>query len=383
MNASADELTHQRTVAQPEPRLVKYFSAMTKAGASDLYMKSGSPASFRVGTLLHAVHSDPLTVAEVASMAKELLSGKERQEEELADHGGTDLAYQMEGGDRFRINIYRERGRISMAVRRVTRNIPDLETLHLPPVLARITEHTQGLILVSGPTGSGKSTTIASMLELINRTRACHIVTIEDPIEYLYEDKKAIVSQREVGIDVPNFDIALRHLMRQAPDVVLVGEMRDHETFRMAVHAAETGHLVFGTIHASHVPQTISRVLALFPVEGRNLIRQALVHNLCAVVCQRLLPSIMEDVDCVPAVEILTSNPAVRKYIQDGKEGDLADVIRAEEREGMQTFSMSLLKLIENDHVSPNAAYEAAPNPEELRMLVRGISSGHIGRPGR
>ena len=176
---------------------------------------------------------------------------------------------------------------------------------------------------------------------------------------------------------------ALRHLMRQAPDVVLVGEMRDHETFRTAVHAAETGHLVFGTIHASHVPQTISRVLALFPVEGRGLIRQSLVHNLCAVICQRLLTSILEGVDCVPAVEVLVANPAVRKYIQDEKEGELADVIRAEEQEGMQTFSVSLLKLIESDRVSPSDAYDAAPNPEELRMLVRGISSGQIGRRGR
>lgn len=383
MNASADELRNQPTVAQPEPKLARYFSAMTKAEASDLYLKSGLPAHFRVGTVVHAVRGDPLAEADVASIAEELLRGKDKQRQELADYGGVDLAYQIEGGDRFRINIYRERGRISMAVRRVTRNIPDLETLHLPAVLARIAGHTQGLILVSGPTGSGKSTTIASMLELINRTRACHIVTIEDPIEYLYEDKKAIVSQREVGIDVPSFDVALRHLMRQAPDVVLVGEMRDHETFRTAVHAAETGHLVFGTIHASQAPQTISRVLALFPVEGRGLVRQSLVHNLCAVICQRLLPSVLEDVDCVPAVEILTANPAARKYIQDGKEGELADVIRSEEREGMQTFSMSLLELIEKDYVAPDAAYEAAPNPEELKMLVRGITSGHIGRPGR
>ena len=383
MNASADDLKNQPTIAQPEPRLAKYFTAMTKTEASDLYVKSGSPAHFRVGTVVRAVRSEPLSEGEVASMAEELLKGRDRQKQELVEYGGADLAYQVEGGDRFRINIYRERGRISMAVRRVTRDIPALETLHLPPVLARITEHTQGLILVSGPTGSGKSTTIASMLELINRTRACHIVTVEDPIEYLYEDKKAIVSQREVGIDVPDFGTALRHLMRQAPDVVLVGEMRDHETFKTAVHAAETGHLVFGTIHASHVPQTISRVLALFPVEGRPLVRQSLVHNLCAVICQRLLPSILEGVDCVPAVEILTANPAVRKYIQDGKEGELADVIRAEEREGMQTFSMSLLKLIENDCVAPDAAYEAAPNPEELRMLVRGITSGHVGGAGR
>ncbi|MBL7133388.1 MAG: PilT/PilU family type 4a pilus ATPase [Phycisphaerae bacterium] len=383
MNASADEFRNQPTVAQPEPKLARYFIAMTKAEASDLYLKSGSPAHFRVGTVMHAVRGDALGEADVVSIAEELLRGKDKQRQEMADYGGVDLAYQIKGGDRFRINIYRERGRISVAVRRVTRDIPDFETLHLPAVLARITEHTQGLILVSGPTGGGKSTTIASMLELINKTRACHIVTIEDPIEYLYEDKKAIVSQREVGIDVPDFEIALRHLMRQAPDVVLVGEMRDHETFRTAVQAAETGHLVFGTIHASQAPQTISRVLALFPVEGRGLIRQSLVHNLCAIICQRLLPSVLEDVDCVPAVEILTANPAVRKYIQDGKEGELADVIRSEAREGMQTFSMSLLELIEKDYVAPAAAYEAAPNPEELKMLVRGITSGHIGRPGR
>ena len=378
MSAAANE-----SGSQPEPKLAGYFTAMTKAGASDLYLKSGSPAHFRIGVVMRAARSEPLSEADVAAMAEELLIDKHRQRQELTDYGGVDMAYQIEGGDRFRINIFRERGRIAMAIRRATRQIPDFESLNLPPVMERIAEYPQGLILVSGPTGSGKTTTIAAMLEHINKTRRCHIVTIEDPIEYLYEDKKAIVSQREVGIDVPNFEVALRHLMRQAPDVVLVGEMRDHETFRTAVQAAETGHLVFGTIHASHAPQTVSRVLELFPVESRGLVRQSLVHNLRAVICQRLLPSILQDVGCVPAVEMLTVNPAVRKYIQDEKEGDLADVIRSEAREGMQTFSTSLLWLIENDYVTPDAAYEAAPNPEELKMLVRGITAGHIARAGR
>ena len=221
------------------------------------------------------------------------------------------------------------------------------------------------------------------MLEYINRTRPCHIVTIEDPIEYIYEDKKALVSQREIGLDVETFAAALKYLMREDPDVVLIGEMRDPDTFRAALQASETGHLVFGTVHASSAPQTIERVLALFPSQERELVRQSLSFSLRAIVCQRLLPSIHEELDHVPAVEILLTNPGVRQLIEEGREMELADVIRAHEREGMQSFTMSLLALIEKDFVDPRIAYEVAPNVDELKMLMKGISASHGGLIGR
>ena len=217
------------------------------------------------------------------------------------------------------------------------------------------------------------------MLEHINQTRPCHIVTIEDPIEYLYESKTALVSQREIGIDVDAFDTALRALMREDPDVVLIGEMRDRETFETAIQAAETGHLVFGTIHASGAAQTVGRLLELFPPEGRDLARQSLAFNLRAIICQKLLASIAEGVDRVPAVEILLANPIVRQLIAEDRDGEISDAIASHERDGMRGFTTSLLHLIENAFVDPKVAYAAAPNVDELKMRLKGISASRAG----
>jgi twitching motility protein PilT len=293
------------------------------------------------------------------------------------------VAEELEGADRFRINVYRQRGQISIAVRRVSREIPSFEALHLPAVVGKIAEQHAGLILVAGITGAGKSTTIAAMLDHINHTRACHIVTIEDPIEYLYTDSKALVDQREVGIDVPDFQSALKYLMREDPDVVLIGEMRDRETFQAALQAAETGHLVFGTIHASGASSTVTRILDLIPAESRDLARQGLAFNLRAIICQRLLPCLAEGIDRVPAVEVLQANPSVRQLIEEARESELIDVIRSSGQEGMQDFNQSLLELIEKDYVDPKVAYEAATNPDELKMLMKGISSSRAGLLGR
>ncbi|MDY6912852.1 MAG: PilT/PilU family type 4a pilus ATPase [Planctomycetota bacterium] len=356
------------------PKLARYFQAMIKAGASDLHLRAGSPPHIRTKTKIRPSKSKPLTADEVSEMALELLTPK--QKAFFDEHGSIDVAHELEGADRFRMNIYRQRGSVAISVRRVTRQIPDFESLHLPPVLGKIAEARHGLILLSGATGSGKSTTIASMLEHINKTRPCHIVTLEDPIEYLFEDKKSLVSQREIGIDVDSFASALKYLMREDPDVVLIGEMRDHETFQAALQASETGHLVFGTVHASSAPQTIGRILDLFPPDSRGLIRQSLAFNLRAIVCQKLLPGIAEGVDRVPAVEILLRNPSVCQLIAEGRETELHDVIRANEQEGMKSFTQSLLELIEKDYVDPKVAYAEAPNADELKMLMKGIVAG-------
>ncbi|HAU37288.1 MAG TPA: hypothetical protein DCX07_06175 [Phycisphaerales bacterium] len=240
-----------------------------------------------------------------------------------------------------------------------------------------------GMVLVTGPTGSGKSTTLASMIDLINSERQEHIMTIEDPIEYLYDDKKALINQREIGIDVESFESALKYLMREDPDVVLIGEMRDRETFQAALQASETGHLVFGTVHASTAAQTIGRVLDLFDPGSRDLVRQSLAFNLRAIICQKLLPAIREGVDRVPAVEILRSTPSVRQLLEERRDPELSDLIRASERDGMQSFTTSLLQLIESDFVDPKVAYEAAPNVDELKMLLKGISASRPGLMGR
>jgi len=363
------------------PKLNAYFQTMIKADASDLHLKSGQAPRLRTRAMLAPTDSEPLSSEQLEQMAMELMDPA--QQELFRRHGSVDLAWELPGSDRFRLNVFRQRGAISISVRRVTRRIPDFESLHLPPVIEKIANHHQGLVLLSGPTGSGKSTTIASMLEYINKTRPCHIVTIEDPIEYLYDDKKALVSQREVGIDVEDFAMGLKYLMRQDPDVVLIGEMRDTETFRAGLQASETGHLVFGTLHASGAPQSIGRILDLFGPEARDRVRQSMAFNLRAIICQKLLPGIAEGVGRIPAVEVMLVNPTVRMLIEEGRDSELADAIRSHELEGMQSFTKSLLELIDKEYLEPKVAYEAAPNVDELKMLMKGISASRVGLRSR
>jgi len=268
---------------------------------------------------------------------------------------------------------------VSLVARRVDSSVPSFESLYLPPVIEKIAEAKEGLVLVVGPTGCGKTTTIASMLDHIARTRPCHIVTIEDPIEYLYKDSKAIVSQREIGLDVPSFDVALTYLMRQDPDVVLVGEMRDAKTVTAGMRAAETGHMVFGTLHSSNASQAIHRLLDLFPQEERELTRQALAVALRGVISQVLVPSIKKEVDRVPAVEILLANPTVKKFISEGREGDLPGVIRASQRDGMQYLTDHLCQLIMDGIIDPKEAFKYATNTEELKMAMKGIKTSTEG----
>lgn len=364
-----------------EPRLHEYFRAMTRQSASDLHLKADTTARLRLGTKIVPVKGKTLSGEEIASMADEILD--DRQRAFFAEIGSIDVAEELEGSDRFRINIYRQRGKVSIAVRRVSRQIPSFKQLNLPSQIRKIAEHTSGIVLAAGITGSGKSTTIAAMLEHINQTRPCHIVTLEDPIEYLYTDAKALINQREIGIDIPDFSSALKYLMREDPDVVLIGEMRDRETFSAALQAAETGHLVFGSIHSSGAAQTIGRILDLFDPESRDLVRQSLGFNLRAIICQHLLPCLAKGIDRVPAVEILLNNPSARQMIEERRDAELLEVIRSSEHEGMQDFTASLLELIEKDYVDPRVAYEAAPNPDELKMLMKGISASRTGLLGR
>ncbi len=364
-----------------EPRLHKYLRAMAKEGASDLHLKAGTVPHLRLNTRIVSVRGDTLSGDDVLALAEDILT--DRQRAYFTSHGSIDLAEELEGADRFRISVYRQRGEVSIAVRRVLREIPTFDQLNLPDQLAGIAEHQAGLVLVAGMTGAGKSTTIAAMLEHINLTRACHIVTIEDPIEYIYSDKKSLVDQREIGIDVPDFEVALRSLFREDPDVVLIGEMRDRETFQAALQAAETGHLVFGTIHASSAGSTIARILDLYEKESRDLARQSLGFNLRAIVCQRLLPCLVEGIDQVPAIEILLNNAVCRQLIEEGRDNELGELIRDSQYEGMQDFNRCLLRLIETDYVDPKVAFEAAINPDELKMMLKGISASRTGRMGR
>jgi len=231
----------------------------------------------------------------------------------------------------------------------------------------------QGLVLVVGPTGCGKTTTIASMINYINRTRSCHIITVEDPIEYLFKDQKAIVSQREIGLDTSDFEEALTYLMRQDPDVVFVGEMRDAKTVTAGMRASETGHLVFGTLHSANASQAVHRLLDLFPQNERDLVRQTLALAIRAVISQVLLPCIKEGTDRIPAVEILITNAAARRLIAEGREADLPNVIRSSQNEGMQDLTYNLVELVEKGLIDPKDAMKYAPNTDELKMALKGI----------
>ncbi len=359
------------------PEVEKWFRAAIKAQASDLHLKVGMPPKMRIHSKLKNTTGEVLTEQRAEELIFELMSPA--QKEYFLDNGALDFAYQVGKMDRFRINAFRQRSCVSLAARHISGNIPAFESLHVPAVIEKIAESHDGMILVTGPTGCGKSTTIASMIDHVNRTRACHIVTIEDPIEFLHVDKKAIVSQREIGIDVPDYDDALRSLMRQDPDVVLVGEMRDNETLTAAMRAAETGHLVFGTLHANSASQTIQRILDLFPQEERELARQTFALTIRAVISQQLMPGIKPEAKRVPAVEILIRTPIVKKLISEGREADIPMAIRAGLSEGMQDFTDSLQRLVMEEWIDLKVGLEYAPNVEELKMALKGIRTSASG----
>jgi len=351
-------------------RLDVLFNQMPELEASDLHLKVGNPPIFRVDGELHRAKSDPLTDRQIVALVEELL-GSERMAE-LYQVGSLDLGHDFEKG-RVRINVFMQKGYISLAARLVNDDIPTLEQLHLPPALERVCDLRQGLMLVCGITGSGKSTTLASLLDMVNRRRRCHILTIEDPIEYLHRDAKSIVNQREVGLDARSWADALRAAVREDPDVILVGEMRDEETFQAGLIAAETGHLVFGTLHTSSAAGTISRILDLFPPDKHKLIRQSLGFNLKVVLCQKLIPSFLEDVHVVPVVELMFVNPSIRKAIEEGQDGRIADLIAMGREEGMMTWTQSFVQMIRDGYIEKKVAAEFAPNKDALEMALKGI----------
>ena len=351
---------------------MKYLEATIRYEASDLIVKVDLPPRIRLRGALKNLDTDRCPEQVMFQIAKDILD--EKQYAHFQHHGSVDFALDYDEDHRFRINLFMARGRPSLAARLITSNIKNFADLHLKPVLEEVAMSAQGLILFSGVTGSGKSTSIASMLQYINERRRAHILTIEDPIEYIFKDAKSTVNQREVGIDCVDFNEALRALVRENPDVVLVGEMRDYETFEAAIRAAETGHLVFGTIHASSSWQSFGRIYDMFPADERDQVRKLLAYNLRAIVYQKLLPTLHESIPRVPALEILLNTPPVQKYILEGREGELLDIIKQSKEEGMLDFTSSLVELVESEMIHHRVALEATPKPEELRMRLKGIS---------
>jgi twitching motility protein PilT len=350
--------------------LHQLLKAMVESGATDLHVTTGCAPQLRIDGDLVPLKTNKLTQVETRNLCYSVLSDKQKQrfEEELE----LDFSFGVKGLARFRGNLFVQRGATCAAFRLIPYEIPPLEQLGLPPVVQRLTQKPRGLVLVTGPTGSGKSTTLASMISLINQTLRGHIMTIEDPIEYLHQHGTCIVNQREVGQDTKSFKHALKYVLRQDPDVVLLGEMRDHETMEAALTLAETGHLTLGTLHTNSAVQTINRVIDMFPQAQQNQVRTQLSFVLEAVLCQSLLPKIGGG-RCL-AVEVMVPNDAIRALVRDGKLHQVYSQMQlGQGLHEMQTFNQSLADLVQRNLVSADTALKRSSDPEELRnMLERG-----------
>jgi twitching motility protein PilT len=342
-------------------------------GASDVHIKEGIPPIFRLNGILKQItkfksfdHND------LSKMAFGLMN--DWQKERFIKNREVDMGYEVYGLGRFRINIFQQRGKLRIAIRIVPFQIKSLEELHLPPTIANIALEQRGLVLVTGTTGSGKSTTLATMIDIVNNQRNCHILTVEDPIEFVHEDKKSIVDQREIGSDTSTFSSALRVALRQDPDVILVGEMRDFETIETALTAAETGHLVMSTLHTLNATETITRIISVFPPYHQKQVRLQLSGVLKGVISQRLVPR-ADEKGRVPAVEILVSTARVRECIvEKDKTNEINDAItKGVTSYGMQSFDQSLMFLMQERLITYEEALKHCTNPDDFALRVRGI----------
>jgi twitching motility protein PilT len=340
--------------------------------ASDLHLTPGSPPMVRVRGRLTAMDGQPiLTPTDTREILYSILSNDQRQR--LEENWSLDFAYQIPGRGRFRVNAYFQRAALSAAFRLIPFEITPLETLGLPPAVAEFAKKPRGLVLVTGPTGSGKSTTLASIIDVINSSREEHILTIEDPIEFLHQHKKCIVNQREIGSDAHTFADGLKAALRQDPDVILVGEMRDKETIGTAITAAETGHLVFATLHTQDTPQTVDRIIDVFEGEQQNQIRTQLSVGLQGIMTQTLVPTADGSGRCV-ATEVLMPTPAVRNLIREGKTHQIYSVLQTGGAHGMQTMDASLAQLVRAGKITRQMAESRSSTPEELRRLLGSAS---------
>jgi twitching motility protein PilT len=344
--------------------LEKLLQVAGERKASDIHLTVESPPVLRIDGSLVQIKTEKLSQTDLETYAHSLMN--EQQAKRFAEYGEQDLSYSLPGVGRYRVNAFRQRGSIGVVIRLIPFVIPSPESLGLPPVSIELAKSHKGLVLVTGPTGSGKSTTLAALVDYINRTRACHIVTIEDPIEYLHRHKLSLVNQREVGNDTISFANALRAVLRQDPDVILVGEMRDLETIATAVTAAETGHLVFSTLHTNDATQSVDRMIDVFPTHQQQQIRVQLAAVLQGIMSQQLFAR-ADHKGRVAAIEVMLATPAVRSLIREGKTHQLPTIIQTNAKLGMLTMDKAIMELVQKGLISYEVAQEKLQSPDSFK----------------
>jgi twitching motility protein PilT len=355
------------------PSIDAYLVKMLELGASDLFLRPGTPPTYRVnGKITRTDFPTPSEKDMRTSIDKILTSVAKRRFDESPD---IDIAYTMPGKGRFRINLFMHQGQLGLAARSIPIGRVEFKTLSLPAGVLEMVNNQSGLILVVGPTGCGKSTTLAALVHHINSTRDVHIITIEDPIEFVHEEIRSLIHQRQVGYDTESFARALRHIVRQSPDVILIGEMRDSDTMQTALSAALTGHLILSTLHTTNAVQSIDRILNYFPAEARAQAQVDLATTLIGIISMRLLRK-KDGSGRIPAVEILLATPTIRRLIKEGEFVELYDVIKRSQDYGMCSFNQSLINLVQSGQVTEKEALPYAPNPEEFMLNIQGMYTG-------
>ena len=350
------------------------FVWMGNVNASDLHLKDNRPPIVRVDGDLRPFDLPKLSGSDIENLLTPIMSLKTQKQ--FAETSEADFSFFLEGHARFRVNMFRQRGMVGAVMRRIPLEVPTVEKLGLPQVINDLADQENGMILVTGPTGSGKTTTLASMIEHINYSRPVHIMTIEDPIEFVYEDKRAAINQRELGIDTDSLGAALKSVLRQDPDIILMGEMRDKETISFGITAAETGHLVFATLHTNNAVQTLERILDMTPPEVRDAVRTQLSMLLRGIICQRLAARIGGG--RVAAQEIMVVNETIRQLVAENKLWGIEDAMEDGAYYGMQTFNQAFIKLINEGVITKETALESSENPTELELQFKGIKKGSV-----
>jgi len=350
--------------------LLEMLKAMVSQEASDAHFKVGRSPIFRIKKELQSSSFPVLTNKDIEKIAYFMM--RERHRKEFEKKNEIDFAYQLPEVGRFRVNVFRQRGDVGIVMRIVKTKIPNCDELKIPPVFQKIALYERGIVLITGASSQGKSTTLAAMIDFINGNKKAHVMTIEDPIEYVHEDRLALINQREVGLDTESFHGALRYVIRQDPDIILIGEMRDAETFQTALSASETGHLVFATLHASDTAQVVDRIMDFFPPSQHTMVRMQLSFNLRAVTCQRLIAR-ADGTGVVPAVEVMIMNPTIEKLIRENKTDRLQNTLQSFSEQGMTTFNQSLVNLVKGKDITLETALLNSDNPEALKMNIKGI----------